>query len=163
MLITRLLLILEIYNAKPTHTKSWARNLWMLDLTFGPSFKVKRWFTGFGKLSFRWVQICIGSPMCRSSLFLHQFPCRCRIMVSLEYLPYYWKLCNHIWQLYTLGMEKKLYMLKFDVRPLSRSHGQKLFFYDKSADIMASLCGVDVNNFSKTTRPREMLFLPHSP
>ena len=31
---------------------------------------------------------------------------------------------------------------------------------DLSADIMASLCGVHVNNFSsKTTRPRDMLFL----
>ena len=37
-----LLLILEVYNAKPTHKKSWARNLLMLDLTFGPSLKVKR-------------------------------------------------------------------------------------------------------------------------
>ena len=37
------------------------------DLTFGPSFKVKRWFTGFGELSFQWIQICIGSPMRRSS------------------------------------------------------------------------------------------------
>ena len=25
---------------KPTHTKSWARNLLMLDLSFGPSFKL---------------------------------------------------------------------------------------------------------------------------
>ena len=41
MLISRLLLILHVYNARPTHTKSWARNLLMLDLTFGPSFKVK--------------------------------------------------------------------------------------------------------------------------
>ena len=41
--------------------------LWS-DLTLGPSFKVKRWFTGFGELSFQWIQICIGSPMCRSSL-----------------------------------------------------------------------------------------------
>ena len=32
----------------------------MLDLTLGPSFKVKQWFTGFGELSFRWIQICIG-------------------------------------------------------------------------------------------------------
>ena len=31
---------LEVYTGKPTHTKSWARNLVMLDLTFGPSFKV---------------------------------------------------------------------------------------------------------------------------
>ena len=67
MLIIRLLLILEVYNAKPTHMKSWARNLLILDLTLGPSFKVKRWFIGFGELSFRWIQICIGSPMRRSS------------------------------------------------------------------------------------------------
>ena len=30
------------------------------DLTVGPSFKVKPWFTGFGELFFRWIQICIG-------------------------------------------------------------------------------------------------------
>ena len=30
--------------------------------------KGKRWFTGFGELSFWWIQICIGSPMRRSSL-----------------------------------------------------------------------------------------------
>ena len=38
------------------------------DLTLGPSFKVKQWFTGCGELSFRWIQICIGSPIRRSSL-----------------------------------------------------------------------------------------------
>ena len=38
------------------------------DFIFGPSFKVKRWFTGFCELSFWWIQICIGSPMCRSSV-----------------------------------------------------------------------------------------------
>ena len=27
-------------------------------LTLVSSFKVKRWFTGFGELSFRWIQIC---------------------------------------------------------------------------------------------------------
>ena len=42
------------------HTKSWARNFLMLDMTLVPSFKVKQWFTGFGELSFRWIQICIG-------------------------------------------------------------------------------------------------------
>ena len=42
-------------ECKPTHRKSWVWNLLMLDLTFGPSFKVKRWFTGFGELSFRWI------------------------------------------------------------------------------------------------------------
>ena len=40
VLITRLLLILEVVNVKPTHRKSWAGNFLMLDLTFGPSFKV---------------------------------------------------------------------------------------------------------------------------
>ena len=56
---------------KPTYSRSWAGNLLMFsDLTLGPSFKVKRWFTGFGELSFRWIQICISSPMCRSSLII---------------------------------------------------------------------------------------------
>ena len=59
VLITHLLflLVLEVYNLKPTDTKSWAGNLPMLDLTFGPSFQVKRWSTGFVELSFRWIQI----------------------------------------------------------------------------------------------------------
>ena len=65
--ITHLLLILEVCNVKPTCRILWAGNLLMSDLTFGPSFKVKRWFTGFGELSFQWIQICIGSPMRRSS------------------------------------------------------------------------------------------------
>ena len=43
----------------------------MLHLTFGPSFKVKRWFTGFGELSLRWIQICIGSLMGMSSCTRH--------------------------------------------------------------------------------------------
>ena len=42
----------------------------MLDLTLGPSYKVKQWCTGVGELSFRWIQVCIGSPMCRSSYIL---------------------------------------------------------------------------------------------
>ena len=43
MLITRLILVLEVWDGKPTHRKSWAGNLvvWS-DLTLGPSFKVKR-------------------------------------------------------------------------------------------------------------------------
>ena len=40
-LLTCLLLILEVCNVKPTRTEAWARNLLMLDLTFGLSFKVK--------------------------------------------------------------------------------------------------------------------------
>ena len=56
---------------KPTCRRSWVGNLLMFsDLTLGPSFKVKRWFTGFGELSFQWIQICIGSPICRSSYIL---------------------------------------------------------------------------------------------
>ena len=38
-----------------------------LELIFGPSFKVKRWFTGFGEFSFQWIQICISSLMRRFS------------------------------------------------------------------------------------------------
>ena len=45
----------------------WAWNLLMLELTFGPSFKLKQWFTGFDELFYRWIQICIGSPMRRSN------------------------------------------------------------------------------------------------
>ena len=43
MLISRLLLVLELWNGKPTCTKSWAEILlvWS-DLTVDPSFKVKR-------------------------------------------------------------------------------------------------------------------------
>ena len=42
LLITRLLLILVVWDGKPTYRKSWAGNLlsWS-DLTLGPSFKVK--------------------------------------------------------------------------------------------------------------------------
>ena len=44
---------------KPTYRRSWVGNLLMFsDLTLGPSFKVKQWFTGFGGT---------GSPMRRSS------------------------------------------------------------------------------------------------
>ena len=42
MPITLLLLVLEVWDGKPTYRKSWAGNLlvWS-DLTLGPSFKVK--------------------------------------------------------------------------------------------------------------------------
>ena len=63
---------------KPTYRRSWAGNLLMFsDLTLGLSFKAKRWFTGFGELSFWWIQICIGSPMCRSSFkSFNNYMCR---------------------------------------------------------------------------------------
>ena len=70
VLLTCLLLVLEVCNVKPTYRKSWVRNLLMWsDLTLSPSFKVKRWFTGFGELFFQWIQIYIFSPMRRSSFF----------------------------------------------------------------------------------------------
>ena len=42
VLITRLLLVLQVWDGKPAYRKSWAGNLlvWS-DLTLGPSFKVK--------------------------------------------------------------------------------------------------------------------------
>ena len=42
VLITRLLLVLEVWNGKPTYRKSWAGNLlvWS-NLTLDPAFKVK--------------------------------------------------------------------------------------------------------------------------
>ena len=49
-------------------------------------------------------------------------------MVSLEYLPYYWKLLNHIWQLYTLGVGNFFHLLKIDLVSLSRSPDQKIVF-----------------------------------
>ena len=33
----------------------------------------QQWFTEFGELSFRWIQICIGSPMRMSSYTLESF------------------------------------------------------------------------------------------
>ena len=43
MPITHLLLVLEVWDGKPTYRKSWAGNLlvWS-DLMLGPSFKVKQ-------------------------------------------------------------------------------------------------------------------------
>ena len=67
----RLLLILEVYSTKPTHMKSWARNF-LLDLTLGPSFKVKQWFTGFGELSSVDTNLH-RSPMRRSSYWWYRF------------------------------------------------------------------------------------------
>ena len=40
--VTHLLLVLEVWDGKPTHWKSWAGNLLVwLDLTLGPTVKVK--------------------------------------------------------------------------------------------------------------------------
>ena len=43
VLISRLLLVLEVCNVKPTYRKTWAGNLLMWsDLTLGSSFEVKK-------------------------------------------------------------------------------------------------------------------------
>ena len=43
VLVTRLLLVIQVWDGKPTYRKSWAKNLLMWsDLTLGPSSKVKR-------------------------------------------------------------------------------------------------------------------------
>ena len=71
MLITRLLLVLDVWDGKPIYRKSWAGNLlvWS-DLTLGPSFegqmrtaKLKSAYNlliigprGFGALSLQWIQ-----------------------------------------------------------------------------------------------------------
>ena len=89
VLITSLFFILEVSNVEPNCRKSWSGNLLMSDLTFGPSFKVKRWFTGFGELSSQWIQICIGSPMPRSSFYwLIQHCLHLYIFVCLQDCPY---------------------------------------------------------------------------
>ena len=42
VLITRLLLVVQVWDVKPTKRKSWGGNLWMWsDLTLDLSFKVK--------------------------------------------------------------------------------------------------------------------------
>ena len=43
MFLTRLLLVLEVWDGKPTYRKSWCGNLFVWsDLTLDPSFKVKQ-------------------------------------------------------------------------------------------------------------------------
>ena len=70
VLITCLLLVLKVCNVKPTYRKSWAGNLliWS-DLTVGPSYKVKRWFTGLsGGLSGS-VVFLVQAASCTNSLY----------------------------------------------------------------------------------------------
>ena len=84
MLITCLLLVLAVWDGKPTYRKSWAGNLlaW-LDLTLGPllegqmrTAKLKSAYNlliigprGFGALSLRWIQFASVFRCARSSLF----------------------------------------------------------------------------------------------
>ena len=87
VLITCFLLILEVCNLKPTCRISWAGNLLTSDLTFGPYFKVKRWFSGFGELSFQWIQICIGSRCV--GLVLEMYCCieKCKLIMLKGSFP----------------------------------------------------------------------------
>ena len=70
------------------------------DLTLGPSFKVKRWFTGFGELCFRWIQICIGSPMCRSSYICYNDDFK----HWLHYKCMFWTIFIHMMEIIPLHM-----------------------------------------------------------
>ena len=73
------------------------------------------------------ASVLIKRPWKGAYLFRRQFPRRRhRIMVSLQYLPYYWKFFNHILQLYTLGVGKFFHMFKLYLWSLSRSHDQKI-------------------------------------
>ena len=72
MPITRLLLVLEVWDGKPTYRKSWAGNLlaWS-DLTLGPSFKVKQGQPNLKVLITRLLlvlEVWDGKPAYRKSL-----------------------------------------------------------------------------------------------
>ena len=107
---------------KPTYRKSWARNLLMLDLTLDPSFKVKQWFTGFGELSFRWIQICIGSPMCRS-IFIYKTD---KVTLTLKQKLHILIFIKYHTQVFIYSFAncftlKKVYSLSLDIPKLRKS------------------------------------------
>ena len=68
VLITRLLLVLEVCNVKPTYRKSWARNLliWS-DLTLNPLFKVKEGQPNLKVLITHSLLVCNVKPIYRIS------------------------------------------------------------------------------------------------
>ena len=79
MPITRLLLVLEVWDGKPTYRKSWAGNLLMWsDLTLGPSFN----FTGdcnvqnicywslVGKFCYKYLVLCLFSLKSASDIYV---------------------------------------------------------------------------------------------
>ena len=71
VLITHLLLVLEVWDGKPTYRKSWPGNLlvWS-DLTLDPSFKVKRAWPNLKVLITRLLlvlEVCDGKPTYRKS------------------------------------------------------------------------------------------------
>ena len=60
-----------------------------------------------------------------------------------------------MFMLYSLTFQSMCSTIRTFKTSVVKSH---TFCCCQSADIMASLCGVRVNNFSKTARPRDMLF-----
>ena len=71
VLISPLLLVLEVWDGKPTYRKSWAGNLlvWS-DLTLDPSFKVKRGYPNLKVLITRLLlvlEVWDGKPTYRKS------------------------------------------------------------------------------------------------
>ena len=71
VLVTRLLLVIEVWDGTPTHTKSWGGNLLMWsDLTLDPSFKVKQGYPNLKVILTRLllvVQVWDGKPTYRKS------------------------------------------------------------------------------------------------
>ena len=71
MLRTRLLLVLEVWDGKPTYRKSWAGNTLMWsDLTLDLSFKVKRGYPNLKVLRTRLLlvpEIWDGKPIYKKS------------------------------------------------------------------------------------------------
>ena len=109
---------------KPTCRKSWAGNLLMWsDLTLSPSFKVKRWFTGFGELSFQWLQICISSPMRRSSLNGTLFALK---LTCQHYYPFF-QAHGHSCYSPTRLISLSVCILKYNIRVSTRAHNDYPF------------------------------------
>ena len=69
VLITRLLLVLEVWDGIPTYRKPWAGNLLVCShLTLGPLFKVKRVYANLKVLIARLLlvlEVGDGKPTCR--------------------------------------------------------------------------------------------------
>ena len=57
---------------KPTYRKSWVRNLLMWSVLASGLLQVKRWFSGFGELSFQWIQFALVLQCARCSYYMTQ-------------------------------------------------------------------------------------------
>ena len=91
MLITRLLLVLEVWDGKPTYRKSWVKNvLKWANFTLGFSFKVKRCFNGVGELCFWWIQFASVLQCDRSSFLFVAKKDKSKCQISSKVL----KLCK---------------------------------------------------------------------